>query len=170
MWKTFFHCVENRGIRARAAPFRKGAGRLASGAGGVYGERDMKHTTPLTVRPYECDSYGHVNHAVYVNYLEHARGQFLRAAGYDYKGLLAAGFFTYIARLDISYRSPAFADDELAIESEPREMRRVSGVVHQVIRRGETVIAEADVHWCVVNGAGKPARPPEAFDLRRLAP
>ena len=33
----------------------------------------MKHATRLTVRPYECDSYGHVNHAVYVNYLEHAR-------------------------------------------------------------------------------------------------
>ena len=136
----------------------------------MYAGRDMKHVTSLTVRPYECDSYGHVNHAVYVNYLELARMQFLQAAGFDYNGLIAAGFITIIARLDISYRSPAFADDELAIESEPREMRRVSGVVHLVIRRGETVIAEADVHWCVVNGAGKPARPPEAFDLRKLAP
>ena len=71
----------------------------------------MKHLTPLTVRPYECDSYGHVNHAVYVNYLEHARMQFLHAAGFDYKGMIADGFFTVIARLDISYRSPAYADD-----------------------------------------------------------
>ncbi|HAL92706.1 MAG TPA: 4-hydroxybenzoyl-CoA thioesterase [Verrucomicrobia bacterium] len=130
----------------------------------------MKHVTPLTVRPYECDSYGHVNHAVYVNYLEHARMQFLHALGFDYKGLVAAGFFTVISRLDISYRSPAFADDELAIETEPAEMRRVSGLFHQVIRRGEAVIAQADIHWCVVDGNGRPARPPEAYDLRRLAP
>ena len=130
----------------------------------------MKHTTPLTVRPYECDSYGHVNHAVYVNYLEHARMQFLHAAGYDYKGLIAAGFFTVISRLDIAYRSSAYADDALEIETESRETRRVSGVFHQVIRRGPDVVAEADVHWCVVDGAGRPARPPERYDLRRLLP
>ena len=130
----------------------------------------MKHTTPLTVRPYECDSYGHVNHAVYVNYLEHARMEFLHAAGFDYEGLIAAGFFTVISRLDISYRSPAYAEDELAIETEPTEMRRVSGAFHQVIRRGDTVIAEADIHWCVVDRAGHPARPPEQFDLRKLMP
>ena len=128
----------------------------------------MKHVTPLTVRHYECDSYGHVNHAVYVNYLELARMQYLRAAGFDYGGLIAAGFITIISRLDISYLAPAFANDELAIETEPGETRRVSGTFHQVIRRGEIVIAEADVKWCVVNQAGRPARPPEQFDLRRL--
>ena len=130
----------------------------------------MKQVTPLTVRPYECDSYGHVNHAVYVNYLELARMHFLRAAGYDYDGLIAAGFLTVISRMDISYRAPAFAEDDLAIETESKEMRRVSGIFHQVIRRGETPIAEADVHWCVVNREGYPARPPEEFDLRRRFP
>ena len=130
----------------------------------------MKHVTPLTVRPYECDSYGHVNHAVYGSYLEHARMQFLHAAGYDYHGLIAAGFFTVISRLDISYRAPAHADDALEIETEPTEMRRASGVFHQAIRRGETAIAEADIHWCVVDRSGRPTKPPEAHDLRRLVP
>ena len=130
----------------------------------------MKHVTPLTVRPYECDSYGHVNHAVYVNYLEYARMQFLHAAGYDYKGLIANGFFTVISRLDVSYRSPAYADDALAIETEATDVRRIGGTFHQVIRRGDVAVAEADVYWCVVNGEGRPARPPEQFDLRRLLP
>lgn len=130
----------------------------------------MKHTTSLTVRHYECDSYKHVNHAVYVNYLELARMHYLRAAGFDYDGLIATGFITIITRLDISYRSPAFADDVLVIETESRETRRVSGRFHQEIHRGPTLIAEADVNWCVVNQAGRPARPPEIFDLRRLVP
>ena len=130
----------------------------------------MKHTTTLTVRPYECDSYGHVNHAVYVNYLEHARMQFLHAAGYDYQGLIAAGFSTVISRLDIAYRAPAYADDTLVIETASAETRRVSGTFQQAIRRGETLIAEATVHWCVVDAAGHPARPPEKFDLRHLVP
>ena len=136
----------------------------------MYGETLMKHATRLTVRPYECDSYGHVNHAVYVNYLEHARMQFLHAAGFDYKGLIQDGFFTVITRLDISYRAPAYADDELAIETEAVDVRRIGGTFHQTIRRGDVVVAEADVHWCVVNADGRPARPPEKYDLRRLLP
>jgi len=128
----------------------------------------MKHAISLTVRPYECDSYGHVNHAVYINYLEYARIRFLHEAEYDYPGLLKAGFFTYISRVDVSYRSPAFSDDDLTIESEPALLRRVSGVMHQVIRRGNTVIAEANVHWCIVNGEGRPSRPPKAYELRSL--
>jgi acyl-CoA thioester hydrolase len=128
----------------------------------------MKHAISLTVRSYECDSYGHVNHAVYINYLEFARTRYLQEAEYDYPGLLKAGFFTYVSRVDVSYRSPAFSDDDLTIESEPALLRRVSGVMRQVIRRGDTVIAEANVHWCIVNGDGRPSRPPEAYDLRRL--
>jgi acyl-CoA thioester hydrolase len=130
----------------------------------------MKHVIPLTVRSYECDSYGHVNHAVYVNYLEHARMQFLQAAGYDYNGLVAEGFFTVISRVDISYRRPAYAGEALAIETDLAATQRISGRFHQTIRRGEDVVVAADVYWCVVNRAGRPARPPERFDLRRLMP
>lgn len=130
----------------------------------------MKHAIHFSVRSYECDSYGHVNHAVYVNYLEHARIEVLRAMGYDYDGLIAAGFFMVIARLDIRYRRPAYAGDELVVESEPVETGRVSGTFQQVIRRGADVVAEASVQWCVVDRQGRPSRPPEAFDLRRLQP
>jgi YbgC/YbaW family acyl-CoA thioester hydrolase len=130
----------------------------------------MKHLTKLTVRSYECDSYGHVNHAVYVNYLEHARVQFLHAAGHDYHGMVAAGYFMVISRLEIAYRLPAYAGDELGIGTEPVATRRVSGTIHQVIRRGEEVIAEADLSWCVVDRNGRPVRPPEAYALRGLEP
>ena len=111
-----------------------------------------------------------MNHAVYINYLEYARARYLQDAGYDYTGLLKAGFFTYISRVDVTYRSPALSDEELTIESEPALLRRVSGVMRQVIRRGDTVIAEANVHWCIVNEQGRPARPPDVYDLRSLTP
>ena len=52
----------------------------------------MKHITELSVRSYECDSYGHVNNAVYLNYLEFARMDFLDASGFRYKDFVAAGF------------------------------------------------------------------------------
>ena len=33
--------------------------------------------TELQVRSYELDFYGHVNNAIYLNYLEYARGNYL---------------------------------------------------------------------------------------------
>ena len=53
----------------------------------------MIHTTELIVRPYECDSYNHVNNAVYQNYLEYARMDFLHAAGFNYKKIVAEGYY-----------------------------------------------------------------------------
>jgi len=129
---------------------------------------DMKHAIQLIVRSYECGSNGHVNHAVYVNYLEHARVEFLRAGGFDYTALGEAGFGMVIARLEIAYHLPAYAGDALTIESEPIETRRASGSFRQAIHRGETVLAEAKVTWCVVDRQGRPARLPPEFDLRSL--
>ena len=49
------------------------------------------YTIALQVRNYECDMEGIVNNAVYLNYLEHARHQFLRSAGIDFAELTQQG-------------------------------------------------------------------------------
>ena len=41
----------------------------------------MIHRTIITARGYELDSYGHVNNAVYLNYLEQARWELFRDNG-----------------------------------------------------------------------------------------
>ena len=40
--------------------------------------------TTIDVRTAELDSFGHVNHAVYLNYLEHSRFQALKEAGFSW--------------------------------------------------------------------------------------
>ena len=42
-------------------------------------------TVKFNVRSYECDSYGHVNNAVYLNYLEFARMSALLEKGSPWK-------------------------------------------------------------------------------------
>ena len=64
----------------------------------------MKHTAELTVRSYECDSYNHVNNSVYLNYLEFGRMEFLHAINFDYKGIVAAGYYLYVTHIDIYYK------------------------------------------------------------------
>ncbi len=85
----------------------------------------MEHKTDIIVRHYECDAYGHVNNANYLNYLEHARGEFLKQIGFDYKGYMAAGFGLLVVKISINYKLPALPEEVLTIESKTIKRRRL---------------------------------------------
>lgn len=132
----------------------------------------MKYFTTFKVRTYECDSYGHVNNAVYLNYLEFGRMDYLQQCGFDYNGCVKAGFYLYVTHVDIFYKSSAYFGDELTIETEPVKLGAVSGTIHQVIRNQNGVVcAEADVTWASVNSSsGHPAKMPQNLMVSGLDP
>ena len=131
----------------------------------------MFHSDTLTVRPYELDSYNHVNNAVYLSYLEHARMQFLNAAGFDFKGVTEAGFSLYVTHIDIRYKFSAFLNDELTIETYPVKTGKVSGTFAQKITKADgTVCVEATVEWACVNKQGRPSKLPEEFIVQGIYP
>jgi acyl-CoA thioester hydrolase len=128
-------------------------------------------TCSVTVRSYECDSYGHVNNAVYLNYLEYARHEYLKDIGVSIPELRASGYGLLVAKVSIEYRRPALLDDILTISTTALRQALVGGVLRQVITRGPsgddgsapTLVAEADVTWVCVDSRGHPARLPPAF-------
>jgi acyl-CoA thioester hydrolase len=124
----------------------------------------------LTVRTYECDSYGHVNNANYLNYLEYARYQLLKDVDFDYPAAIQAGYGVYVAKVSIEYKKPALAEDELLIRSWPVKKGAVSGIIAQRILRGEDLIAEAEVTWAFVDAAGTPVKVPPEWDVPGLKP
>ena len=124
----------------------------------------------LGVRSYECDSYGHVNNANYLNYLEYARQEFLKDSGFDYPAMLAAGYGIYVARIEIDYKKPALYDDQLLIISWPVKKGAVSGIMAQEIRRGDDLLVEAKVTWAFVDSKGIPAKIPPQWDVPGLKP
>jgi acyl-CoA thioester hydrolase len=130
----------------------------------------MNHECTLTVRTYECDSYGHVNNAVYLNYLEYARHEYLSAVGFDYRAAVSAGYGLYVARIEIDYKKPAFSGEKLTLRSWPMKKGAVSGLMGQKIMRGDEVIVEAKVTWAFVDSAGMPCRIPAEWDLPGLIP
>jgi acyl-CoA thioester hydrolase len=131
----------------------------------------MKHRACHVVRTYECDSYGHVNNAVYLNYLEYARREFLSAIGFDYQGLLAAGYYIYITHIDIRYTASAVLDDRLFIEVEPIKLRKLSGVFRQrVLKEDGAVCADAEVTWACVTKDSRPHPLPREFLVPGLEP
>jgi acyl-CoA thioester hydrolase len=132
--------------------------------------RGREHLTTLAVRSYECDSYGHVNNAVYLNYLEFARHELLAAIGLDYAAMRAAGFGLVVAQVTIRYRRPAVEGDTLAILSRASKRLRVGGIITQRILKGDELVAEADVTWVSIDARGRAAPLPPQFDLEGLWP
>ena len=124
----------------------------------------------LKVRTYECDSYGHVNNANYLNYLEYARCESLKDMNFDYPGMIKAGYGVYIARIEIDYKKPAFVDDDLEIHSRPIKKGAVSGIIQQEIWRGEDLLVTAKVTWAFVDSGGVPVKLPPEFDVPGLYP
>ena len=130
----------------------------------------MKYSAPLVVRTYECDAYGHVNNAVYLNFLEYGRMEYLHQIDFDYKNLVADGYYLYITHIDIYYKASAFLDDELFVDVEPVKLGVIQGTFHQIVRKKDgTVCVEADVTWASVKG-GKPAKIPEKYMVDGLYP
>ena len=125
-------------------------------------------TCTLKVRSYECDSYGHVNNANYLNYLEFARWEFLKDIGFDYFAIREAGYGIFVARVEIDYKRPALTDDELTINSRSIKKGVVSGIIAQEIWRGDDLLVEAKVTWAFVDSKGMPTKIPPQWDMPGL--
>ncbi len=130
----------------------------------------MEHTFQLTVRSFECDSYAHVNNAVYLNYLEAARMEFLNDIGFDYDKMRKMGYAIYIARINIEYKAPARTNDVLKIKTVPIKRRKTNGVFRQTVSKEEQVVADAEVTWVFVNDRGVPSRLPPELDYSEFNP
>ena len=74
----------------------------------------------LGVRDYEIDMQGVVNNAVYQNYLEHARHEFLKARGVDFAALALCGVNLVVTRIEMDFlgslRSGDMFDVTVAME------------------------------------------------------
>lgn len=119
--------------------------------------------TELKARTYECDMYGHVNNAAFLNYCEFARVEFLAQLGYSLQGLQKAGFVLPIIKVEIEYKRPVFAGDNLIVSVEWIRRGRSSAVFEQkIIKKDENKIAaHVLITWVTTNAAGKPISLPE---------
>lgn len=122
----------------------------------------------LKVRDYECDLQGVVNNAVYQNYLEHARHEFLLARGVDFAAMAARGEFPVVVRAELDYRKPLRPGDEFEVAVRCDPQGRVRMVFEQEIVRGDGVVMlQARFVTTVLDSRGRP-KIPEGFAERIL--
>jgi acyl-CoA thioester hydrolase len=114
----------------------------------------------MQVRDYECDMQGIVNNAVYQNYLEHCRHEFLHTIGLDFGKLCEDGIDAVVTRIEMDYRQPLRSRDRFTVRLGMRRQGRLRFVFDQSILRktdGRTVL-EACVTG-VLTRNGKPIAP-----------
>jgi YbgC/YbaW family acyl-CoA thioester hydrolase len=119
------------------------------------------HQTAIRVRFGELDPYNHVNHAVYVQYFEAARVELLAEAGIFLGRMRSDVGSIVVSEIQTRFLASAEELDNLIVETEVVEMRRVTSLWRQRILRGDQVIATQDVRAAMVDPSGKPIRFPE---------
>jgi acyl-CoA thioester hydrolase len=128
----------------------------------------MAHTTSFRVRFGELDPYRHVNHTVYIAWLEAGRVEALEDHGLGLDRLQDAGIQIVITEVNVKFRAPAVAGDLVTIETSVAEIRRASSVWTQRVLRGRDELVTAQVRVAICDDRGRPTRPPAGL-LEQLA-
>ena len=96
---------------------------------------DFAHTHPVEVRLSDTDAMGHVNNARYLTYVEIARVAYYEEVTGNALpiGVHGAEEGMILAEIRMTYRSPAFYGETLAVETRVERIGRTSfGMVHRI--------------------------------------
>jgi acyl-CoA thioester hydrolase len=115
----------------------------------------------MAVRDYECDMQGVVNNAVYQNYLEHARHEFLKSRGLDFASLTEQGVIVVVVRADLQFKKSLRSGDEFVVTVLPVLQSPVRLVFEQTIIKAGTqqLMLSATITTTAVNSRGRPYFP-----------
>ncbi len=119
--------------------------------------------TAIEVRMPDLDSFGHVNHAVYLTYLEHARFEALERAGFSWDLLAERRWSIFVVRVEVDYLAESGAGDRLLVRTRAESFRRTSMVLGQEIVRADdadSAVARARVTAGWIGPSRRPMRVP----------
>jgi acyl-CoA thioester hydrolase len=110
----------------------------------------------------ECTVGDHIYHSRYLDLLEAARGEFMRACGATVLEWQERDCIFPVIEARLRYKFPARYDDMLTIEVWPTLMERVRlNFGHRVVNQAGKLILEAETFHACTTRAEKPRRLPE---------
>lgn len=119
------------------------------------------HIIQLAVRDYECDLQGVVNNAVYQNYLEHARHEFLKSRGIDFAAVTREGTHLVVTRAELDYLKSLTSGNTFRVETRLHRASRLRFAFEQSIVREPDglVMVKAVVTGTALDPRGRPCMP-----------
>lgn len=103
-----------------------------------------EHELEFKVRDYELDLQGIVNNSTYMNYLEHARHEYLDAKGVNFNQLHLEGYDAVVVRAEIDYKKSLMSGDQFVVRSGVSREGRLKIVFHQRIYRSSDMALMID--------------------------
>jgi acyl-CoA thioester hydrolase len=129
--------------------------------------KDYQFKLEFAVRDYECDLAGMVNNASYLNYIEHARHEFLRSRGVDFAGLARQGIYLVVTRIELDYLYSLRSGDRFTVGTDAERVSRLRfGFLQDIYRLpDEKPVLRAKVIGTALNDQGKPMLPKELEEI-----
>jgi acyl-CoA thioester hydrolase len=118
---------------------------------------------PLTVGDEDIDEQRHANNVVYVAWMQAAALAHTAAQGWPSERYLKEGRGWVARSHRIDYLKPAFAGDELLVETWIATLKKVTSQRrYRILRRSDgELLAKAETDWAFIDYAtGKPTRIP----------
>lgn len=128
---------------------------------------DYEFRLDFEVRDYECDLQGIVNNAVYQNYLEHTRHEYLKQKGIDFSSLSEKGINLVVIRIEIDYLYPLRSGDRFFVGLNLERVSRLRfGFLQDIyLFPDNKPVLKAIVVGTSLNELGKPFLPNELTAL-----
>src|SRR4051812_19813713 len=121
----------------------------------------LEHAITLRVRYPECDPMGYLHHSIFLQYFEIGRVELLRSLGFSYADMERDGVFFVVVKVEVKYKAPARYDEELTLTTRVVRQTHVRIDHTYVLRRGETLLAEATTTIACVGRDGELRQIPE---------
>lgn len=109
---------------------------------------------PVRVYYEDTDSGGVVYHSNYLNFMERARTEWLRALGFEQDRLRTEQHCLFaVHSMQLTFRRPARFNDALLIRSQLKKAAGASMLFEQFIYRGEELLCDATVRIACLDAA-----------------
>ncbi|MBH5323225.1 acyl-CoA thioesterase [Aurantiacibacter sediminis] len=111
---------------------------------------------PIRILPEDIDFMGHVNNSRYLNWVQDVVLQHWQKLAPAEE---VASKAWVALKHEITYRKPAFLDDDVIAETVLEKIAGARSFYNTVIKRGEDVLAEVQSMWCCIDSETlRPAR------------
>jgi acyl-CoA thioester hydrolase len=117
-----------------------------------------RHVMPVRVYYEDTDFTGIVYHANYLRFMERGRSNYLRLLGANQRSLFdqaeqeAPGFAFVVRSMQIEFLKSARMDEVVDVVTGYREVKGASILLWQEVRRGDDLLATAQVRVAFVSG------------------
>ena len=129
--------------------------------------RNGRHVMPVRVYYEDTDFTGIVYHANYLRFMERGRSNYLRLLGANQRALFAQaeqeapGFAFVVRSMQIEFLKSARMDEVVDVMTEYQEIKGASIMLRQEVKRGDELLATAQVRVAFVsNGRARPIPKP----------